>query len=485
MKLSTSTPRPGVFRAFYLSGLSLLLSSIAYADDQTVTGSLTVTGTADIQGNVLTFGTQSGSTALTQSYTDTTSDTLAFFINRNPASFLWTHTGSPAAMRLNSAHELVLYKSDGAAGVKFTPESSQISLGSTMLYRDAATGALRTNGALAVDGSFSASSFAASSGTLSGGSSGLSLSAGGSNQNVTISSTGTGSTIFNGKVGIGTSSPQTNLHVVGDARVTGSLGVGPVFVSNPGRVAITGSYGEVSLSGREQSQWTESPSNGERWVLYAEQGKYRIWSGGDKFTLDKNGTVTLSGAQISTATLSNTAISTATISNAVITNATISNLFALSTSTNANLLNATITNATISNAAISSNQMTTGSASNSFGVGPIFVANPGRLCISGSYGEVSLTGRDQNQWTESPSNGERWVLYAQQGLYRIWSGGDKVVINSAGDVGIGTTSPQARLHVSGSAKVTSSLTAASGRFDGPVRIAPQGDLSMGSFTSEP
>lgn len=43
---------------------------------------------------------------------------------------------------------------------------------------------------------------------------------------------------------------------------------------------------------------------------------------------------------------------------------------------------------------------------------------------------------------------------------------------NGGNVGIGTTSPQAKLDVNGDA-----------RFSGAVRIAPQGDLSMGSFTN--
>lgn len=51
---------------------------------------------------------------------------------------------------------------------------------------------------------------------------------------------------------------------------------------------------------------------------------------------------------------------------------------------------------------------------------------------------------------------------------------EQVRIDENGKVGIGTSAPSAKLHVAGTA-----------RFDGPVRIAPQGDLSMGEFTAEP
>lgn len=59
--------------------------------------------------------------------------------------------------------------------------------------------------------------------------------------------------------------------------------------------------------------------------------------------------------------------------------------------------------------------------------------------------------------------------------------GTSLVSNTVtGQVGIGTATPSAKLEVSGTMKVTGAT-----RFDGPVRIAPQGDLSMGGFDAEP
>lgn len=94
--------------------LTLLLPTrLCWAADQTITGNLSVTGTADIDGNSLFFGTQGTSPGLSLTYADAANDTLTFFLNRNPASWLWAHSGSIAAMRLTSNHELVLYNPDG------------------------------------------------------------------------------------------------------------------------------------------------------------------------------------------------------------------------------------------------------------------------------------------------------------------------------------------------------------------------------------
>ncbi|GAB5560516.1 MAG: hypothetical protein SynsKO_21630 [Synoicihabitans sp.] len=56
----------------------------------------------------------------------------------------------------------------------------------------------------------------------------------------------------------------------------------------------------------------------------------------------------------------------------------------------------------------------------------------------------------------------------------------KMIILSSGEVGIGTSTPTETLEVAGTMKVSGAT-----RFDGPVRIAPQGDLGMGTFIAEP
>jgi hypothetical protein len=61
-----------------------------------------------------------------------------------------------------------------------------------------------------------------------------------------------------------------------------------------------------------------------------------------------------------------------------------------------------------------------------------------------------------------------WGTYTDSGLAQT------MTLDNNGNLGIGTTTPQATLDVNGSAN-----------FSGPVDIQPQGDLSMGQFTASP
>ncbi len=61
-----------------------------------------------------------------------------------------------------------------------------------------------------------------------------------------------------------------------------------------------------------------------------------------------------------------------------------------------------------------------------------------------------------------------WLTLTDSGLAQT------MTLDNNGNLGIGTTTPQATLDVNGSAN-----------FSGPVDIQPQGDLSMGQFTSSP
>lgn len=217
-------------------------------------GNLTVTGTVDVNGGGFTFGTQDSSFGAGLIYTDSNTDTLNFFLNRAPASWLWQHT-TIAAMRLDSNHKLLLYQTDGTTlGAAIDPGAYTLSLGTSTLYRDS-SGALKTDGAFVVGGSFTAPTYTATNGTLTGGVTGLTLNAGGTNQSITFSASGTGKVVINSAVAINdataSTSTTTGALVVnggvgtgGDLNVAGSLNGGSLNVSG----AITGGAAGLTLN---------------------------------------------------------------------------------------------------------------------------------------------------------------------------------------------------------------------------------------------
>jgi hypothetical protein len=91
---------------------------------------------------------------------------------------------------------------------------------------------------LTVGGNFSAASYVASAGNVTGGSSGLILSAGGTNQNVTLTPSGNGATALNGNVGIGTSSPGAALDIGGGSSFINSNPTYELFDANDKTVQI-------------------------------------------------------------------------------------------------------------------------------------------------------------------------------------------------------------------------------------------------------
>jgi hypothetical protein len=71
---------------------------------------------------------------------------------------------------------------------------------------------------------------------------------------------------------------------------------------------------------------------------------------------------------------------------------------------------------------------------------------------SGGAGAGLSFANRGSAFVNQPTAGERWVLFASGGTARLWSGGDKLAVTAAGNVGIGTTTPAARLHVEGTVR---------------------------------
>jgi hypothetical protein len=80
---------------------------------------------------------------------------------------------------------------------------------------------------------------------------------------------------------------------------------------------------------------------------------------------------------------------------------------------------------------------------------------PGEIHSGGAEGGFSFANRSTGGFVESPPAGERWVWYGSEGAAHLWSGTDKLVATAAGNVGIGTATPSAKLEVRGSVKLGS------------------------------
>ena len=79
-----------------------------------------------------------------------------------------------------------------------------------------------------------------------------------------------------GNIGIGIADPsliKAQLHVEGKVIYSG------------------GSLGGLSFGNRGTSGFVESPTQGERWAWYSSGGTARLWSGGDKLSVNANGNV--------------------------------------------------------------------------------------------------------------------------------------------------------------------------------------------------
>ena len=239
-----------------LALLALTLSGSAWADQSlpgsvtitggTASGNLTVTGNGSFSGtlavigmidsnaNDFGFGTQGASLGANFHYANSDADTFTFFLNRTPGSWLWQH-GTTAAARLDATHKLSLYQADGVTvGASLDPVLNVLTLGGATLTRDS-TGALVVGGALTVNGTFSAPTYTSTGGALTGGATGLTLNAGGTNQNITLAPSGTGVVTTNSRLVVNNTTTATSA-------TTGALVVG----SN---VGLSGNAGGDSYFG--------------------------------------------------------------------------------------------------------------------------------------------------------------------------------------------------------------------------------------------
>jgi hypothetical protein len=60
----------------------------------------------------------------------------------------------------------------------------------------------------------------------------------------------------------------------------------------------------------------------------------------------------------------------------------------------------------------------------------------GEVHSSGSKAGFSFSNRETDKFVSNPVNGERWVWYAKDNKARLWSGHDRLVVNDGGDLSV-------------------------------------------------
>ncbi len=249
-----------------LLALVLSLLGIAAAADTTITGNLTVTGDADINGNQLTLGTESVSYGAGLIYASSDTDTLTFHVNRNPGSWLWARkatSGSHNTMRLSSGGQLSLYESDGTTvGVSLIPGENKLTLGAISLYLDL-SGQLRTDAVFSAD-------------TIVGGAAGLTIQAGGTDQDIAFSPSGAGRITTTAPIATSSTTESTST-TTGALVAAGGLGIagnqfigGSINFSDGGVLSGTGGFSLAA--GGTNKNITLTPSGTGHTRIYGNIG---------------------------------------------------------------------------------------------------------------------------------------------------------------------------------------------------------------------
>lgn len=209
-----------------------------------------------------------------------------------------------------------------------------------------------------------------------------------------------------GNVGIGTNNPGAQLHV------TQSISVGPIPLSViAGRINVSGNAAEFSFMKRTLATWPSAPVAGDRFVWYNPAGSARLWTegtGGDLLEITSTGNLNVLQGKVG--------IGTATPAEALEVNGRVK----------AGAL-------TVGPWPANGNFMF-------FGTNVLDQANAGNYALLQDAG-----GTPGNTYLNSPENIR----------FRIGNG-DQMILTKVGNVGIGTTTPAAKLDVIGAIRAGNS-----------------------------
>lgn len=317
-----------------------------------------------------------------------------------------------------------------------------------------------------------------STGSITG-SGALVFAAGGTNQNVTLTPSGSGYTLLNGNVGVGTSAPGAKLEVSSGATNVSGLKFTNFNSSSPTSmgqaVGVDASGNLVTVAGGGGSQWTTAGSD-----IYYNTGKVGIGtaSPGVLFDVQQNsssGNQTLypvvraynanatqgDGASTFNRSALRLEAGNGTVQGTIVTTyesgGTLPTGLHLRTSTNHPV--DIMTNNTV--------RMTV-DASGYVGIG---TASPGyQLHVSApSVSDVKIAADANGDsyaglWFKNSTTSAGWQVTpttdSPAGRVRLWNGAERITVLSGGNVGIGTTTPVAKLDVTGQSRSVNSSGAA-------------------------
>jgi len=402
-----------------------------------------------------------------------------------------------------------LYMDGTAANVL----AGQTSITSTIASTDKDTGALVVSGGvgvagnLNVGGTFSATNYSASGGTITGSASGglvLNASTSG-NQNIVVSPSGTGATILNGKVGVGTTTPNQALTIKGGMSIqNGDLANNGVPA---GDLALA--YGQavrfandvnnntmamISLgtySGKANTLKVGTTSWPAQIVFQTGDLYAPAYPGAQRMIIDNQGNVGIgNNSPAAKLSLGDGGQVLNFITNQKLTGAwpavAEANTMTIQSSGNFSGSLAFATGNTEAMRIVPGGNVGIGTSNplRRFHIYDNSGTNEAVMIESTSptgYTQALFKGTGR-QWQIGVGNAGETGLGVANKFYLYDAGATaiRLAVDSSGNVGIGTTAPAAKLDVAGTIKVSGVA-----RFDSAVRIAPQGDLAMGEFTVEP